>query len=113
MLPENARLAAIFPPVASGLSMTLQKLAPAGRSLQALVDSGTIPDEATELLEACVSTRRNILIGGDGRSLDVLLEAVAGAIPARCGWSRWPRTSAPPRAPAGSSWPATPGSRTS
>jgi pilus assembly protein CpaF len=82
MLPENARLAAIFPPVASGLSMTLQKLAPAGRSLQALVDSETIPDEAKELLEACVSTRRNILIGGDGRSLDVLLEAVASAIPA-------------------------------
>jgi pilus assembly protein CpaF len=81
MLPENARLAAIFPPVASGLSMTLQKLAPAGRSLQALVDSGTIPDEAKELLEACVRTRRNILIGGDGRSLDVLLEAVASAIP--------------------------------
>ncbi len=81
MLPENARLAAIFPPVASELSMTLQKLAPAGRSLQALVDSGTIPHEAKELLEACVSTRRNILIGGDGRSLDVLLEAVAGAIP--------------------------------
>jgi pilus assembly protein CpaF len=81
MLPENARLAAIFPPVASGLSMTLQKLAPAGRSLQALVDNDTIPDEAKELLEACVRTRRNILIGGDGRSLDVLLEAVGGAIP--------------------------------
>ena len=81
MLPENARLAAIFPPVASGLSMTLQRLAPAGRSLQALVDSQTIPEEAKELLEGCVSTRRNILIGGDGRSLDVLLEAVAGAIP--------------------------------
>jgi pilus assembly protein CpaF len=82
MLPENARLAAIFPPVASGLSMTLQKLAPAGRSLQSLVDGGTIPEEAKELLEGCVSTRRNILIGGDGRALDVLLEAVAGAIPA-------------------------------
>ena len=44
MLPENARLAAIFPPVASDLSVTLQKLAPAGRSLEALVDSGAIPD---------------------------------------------------------------------
>jgi pilus assembly protein CpaF len=83
MLPENARLAAIFPPVASDLSLTLQKLAPAGRSLEALADGGALPNEARELLEACVATRRNILIGGDGRALDVLLEAVARAIPPR------------------------------
>ena len=101
MLPENARLAAIFPPVASGLSMTLQKLAPAGRSLQALVDSDTIPDEARELIEACVSTRRNILIGGDGRSLDVLLEAVASAIP---GSMRVVSLASNLSAPEGASW---------
>jgi pilus assembly protein CpaF len=81
MLPENARLAAIFPPVASDLTVTLQRLAPVGRSLGALVDSGALAPEAREMIEACVSTRRNILIGGDGRALEVLLEAVAGAIP--------------------------------
>jgi pilus assembly protein CpaF len=83
LLPENARLAAIFPPVASDLSVTLQKLAPAGRSLQALVDGGAMPEEARELIEACISTRRNILIGGDGRALEQVLEAVAGSIPAQ------------------------------
>ena len=80
MLPENARLSAIFPPVASDLAFTLQRLAPIGRSLGALVDSGALAPEAREMIEACVSTRRNILIGGDGRALEVLLEAVAGAI---------------------------------
>jgi pilus assembly protein CpaF len=81
MLPENARLAAIFPPIASELCATLQKLAPVGRTLPDLSASGVISPEGRELLEACLATRRNLLVGGDGRAARLLLQAVASAIP--------------------------------
>jgi pilus assembly protein CpaF len=81
-LPENARLAAIFPPVAGELSVTLERTAPAGRTLADLVGSAAISEDAQAVLEACVAGRRNILLGGDGRALEALLYAVANAIPA-------------------------------
>jgi pilus assembly protein CpaF len=81
-LPENARLAAIFPPVASAPCATLQRLAPAGRTLADLVDAGVLSKEGRELLEACIGARRNILIASDGRGARTLLQAMAAAIPA-------------------------------
>jgi pilus assembly protein CpaF len=83
LLPENARLAAIFPPVSTELCATVQKLTPSGHTLSDLALSGTLSQDARELLEACVATRRNILLGGDGRSLHALLQATALAIPAK------------------------------
>jgi pilus assembly protein CpaF len=80
-LPENARLAAIFPPVAGELSATIERTAPASRTLSELTNSGAISADTQALLESCVSGRRNILIGGDGRALEALLQAVANAIP--------------------------------
>jgi pilus assembly protein CpaF len=83
LLPENARLAAIFPPVSTELCATVQKLAPSGHTLSDLALSGVLSQDARELLEACVATRRNILLGGDGRALHALLQATAAAIPPR------------------------------
>ena len=83
LLPENARLAAIFPPVAAELCATVQKLAPSGHTLSDLALSGVLSQDARELLEASVGTRRNILLGGDGRALHALLQAIAAAIPPR------------------------------
>ncbi len=83
LLPENARLAAIFPPVATELCATIQKLAPSGHTLSDLALSGVLSQDARELLEACVATRRNILLGGDGRALHALVQATAAAIPPR------------------------------
>src|SRR5213078_1743284 len=83
MLPENARLAAIFPPVANELCATLQRLAPTGRTLEELVSGGVISKEGRELVESCLLTRRNILVAGDGRAAQTLLQAVASAMPAQ------------------------------
>jgi pilus assembly protein CpaF len=83
LLPENARLAAIFPPVSTELCATIQKLAPSGHTLSDLALSGVLSQDARELLEACVATRRNILLGGDGRALHALLQATAAAVPPR------------------------------
>jgi pilus assembly protein CpaF len=80
-LPENARLAAIFPPVAGELSVTIERTAPTSRTLADLASTGALSPETQALLESCVATRRNILIGGDGRALEALLQAVANAIP--------------------------------
>jgi pilus assembly protein CpaF len=81
MLPENARLAAIFPPVASELCATLQKLAPPGRTLIDLVGTGVMSKEGRELIESCLATRRNILVAGDGRASQAVLQAIAAAMP--------------------------------
>ena len=81
MLPENARLAVIFPPVASELCATLQKLAPPGRTLADLVTAGVMSKEGRELIESCLATRRNILVAGDGRASQAVLQAVAAAMP--------------------------------
>jgi pilus assembly protein CpaF len=83
MLPENARLAAIFPPVASEVCATLQKLSPLGTTLTDLASAGALSNEARSLIEACLGGRRNILLGGDGRAAHALLQAVASAIPGR------------------------------
>ena len=83
LLSETTRLTAIFPPVSTDLCATIQKLAPSGHTLSDLALSGVLSQDARELLEACVSTRRNILLGGDGRALHALLQATATAIPPR------------------------------
>jgi pilus assembly protein CpaF len=101
LLPENARLAAIFPPVAAEMSATLQKLAPSGHSLSDLALSGVLSQDARELLEACIGTRRNILLGGDGRALQALLQATATAIPPQLRVVSLAETVSPP---AGSNW---------
>jgi pilus assembly protein CpaF len=81
-LPENARLAAIFPPVAGELSATIERSLPSTQTLAELTSSGAISADTQNLLESCVAGRRNILIGGDGRALEALLQATANAIPA-------------------------------
>jgi pilus assembly protein CpaF len=83
LLPENARLAAIFPPVAGELCATIEKVAPAGRTLTQLNAAGAISREGQEVIEVAVTGRRNILVGGDGRALEALLQAVAAAVPER------------------------------
>jgi Flp pilus assembly CpaF family ATPase len=83
LLPENARLAAIFPPVAGELCATLEKVAPAGRTLTQLASTGALSADLQQLLETAIAGRRNILLGGDGRALEALLQAVASAIPER------------------------------
>ncbi|HEY0706614.1 MAG TPA: FHA domain-containing protein [Polyangia bacterium] len=83
LLPENARLAAIFPPVAADLCATLERVTPTGRTLSQLAIGGGLSAEAEAVINACIAARRNILIGGDGRALDAFLQAIAAAIPER------------------------------
>jgi pilus assembly protein CpaF len=80
-LPENARLAAIFPPIAGELSATIERTLPSSQTLAELTSTGAMSAETQGLLESCVASRRNILIGGDGRALEALLQATANAIP--------------------------------
>ena len=82
LLPQNARLAAIFPPVANELCVTLERVAAPGGTLTELVRNGALPQEAKDLLESSVATRRNILLSGDARALESLLRSVAATISA-------------------------------
>lgn len=83
LLPENGRLAAIFPPLAADLCATIDRVTPSGRTLSQLAIGGSLSSEAETVLASCVAARRNILIGGDGRALDAFLQAIATAIPER------------------------------
>jgi Flp pilus assembly CpaF family ATPase len=83
MLPENARLAAIFPPVAADLCATIERVTPSARTLSQLAIGGGLSAEAEAVINSCIAARRNILLGGDARSLDAFLQAIASAIPER------------------------------
>lgn len=82
-LEDGARLAAIFPPVASETCVALYKGGGATRSLSDLVTEDVISKEMRQVLEGCTTTRRNLLVSGDPRAVDMVLQALASSIHSR------------------------------
>jgi Flp pilus assembly CpaF family ATPase len=83
VLPGEARLTAVFPPVASRLCASIRRSAIATRSLKELTKNNVVSGDMADVLEACVATRRNVLLAGDGAATHTVLEALAQLIPAK------------------------------
>lgn len=77
------RLHAALPPLAhDGTCLSLRVLRPATTTFEALVDSGSIPGAAAEILRAVVSARLSYLVvGGTGAGKTTLLAGMLGLVP--------------------------------
>ena len=83
-LPDGSRVNAIIPPLAvGGSSLTIRKFAKEPLRAHDLVEFGTLTADMTEILNACVNARLNIIIsGGTGTGKTTLLNVLSSFIPA-------------------------------
>jgi pilus assembly protein CpaF len=82
-LPDGTRLHAVLPPVApDGPCLSLRTFRHRAFTLDDLVTSGTLTEEASELLVAVVAARLPYLIsGGTGSGKTTLLNTLLGLVP--------------------------------
>jgi pilus assembly protein CpaF len=82
-LLDGSRVNAIIQPLAiDGPALTIRKFNQRGFDVADLVGFGTLTDELSEFLSACVRGRMNILVsGGTGSGKTTLLNAVSSMIP--------------------------------
>ena len=81
-LADGSRVNAVIAPLAiDGPVLTIRKFAKQRLSVEDLVSFGTLTDEATEFLSACVAGRLNILIsGGTGTGKTTMLNVMSSLI---------------------------------
>jgi pilus assembly protein CpaF len=79
-LPDGSRLVAVFPPVADQVCAAIQRSGGVQKSLSDLVSDGALSREMQQVLEACSGTRRNVLVTGDRRAAELVLQALANTI---------------------------------
>jgi pilus assembly protein CpaF len=82
-LSDGGRLVAVFPPVAEQVCAAIQRPTGAQRGLADLVSDGALSREMQQVLEACSGTRRNVLVTGDRRAAELVLQALASTIASR------------------------------
>jgi pilus assembly protein CpaF len=82
-LPDGARMVAVFPPAAAQVCAALHRSSGQQRTLADLASDGALSREMQQVLEACSSTRRNVIVSGDRRAAEVLLQALASTIERR------------------------------
>jgi pilus assembly protein CpaF len=82
-LPDGSRVNAIIPPLSmQGSVLTIRKFPTQVWKLKSLVKQGTLSEEMAAFLEACVKSKKNIIIsGGTGSGKTSTLNALANAIP--------------------------------
>ena len=82
-LADGSRVNAIVPPLAvDGPMLTIRKFAETAYTTDDLIRFGTLTEEITELLQACVEGKLNILVsGGTGTGKTTLLNVVSSFIP--------------------------------
>jgi pilus assembly protein CpaF len=82
-LPDGSRVNAVIPPVAlDGPSITIRKFLKDKLNTDQLVELGTLTQNMSEFLKACVIARLNIVIsGGTGSGKTTLLNVLSGFIP--------------------------------
>jgi pilus assembly protein CpaF len=82
-LADGSRVNVVIPPLSlSGPCLTIRRFRREGFSLRDLVERGTLPPAAAELLAVCVAARASILVsGGTGSGKTTTLNALSGAIP--------------------------------
>ena len=79
-LPDGMHVAAIFPPVADRLCVAIRRPVAIGKTIDDLVEEKTISPEMRQVLDACVSTRQNILVSGDRAACDSLLRSILWSV---------------------------------
>lgn len=79
-LPDGMRVAVIFPPVADRLCVAIRRPVASGKTIDDLVEEHVISPEMRQVLEACVTTRQNILVAGDRAACDSLLRAILWSV---------------------------------
>jgi pilus assembly protein CpaF len=74
-LPDGSRVAAVIPPCSlAGVTLTIRKFTARCFSIRNLINMGTLNLAVAQRLEACVRTRKNILIsGGTGTGKTTIL----------------------------------------
>ena len=82
-LADGSRLVAVFPPAAAQVCAAIHRSAGAQKSLGDLAAEGALSQEMQQVLEACTSTRRNVIVSGDSRAAELLLQALANTIASR------------------------------
>jgi len=81
-LPDGSRVNAIIPPLAvDGPILSIRKFAKIPIDMDKLVGFGAMPQACSEVLQAVVSGRRNVLIsGGTGSGKTTMLNAMSASI---------------------------------
>lgn len=82
-LPDGSRVNAVIPPLAiKGPTLTIRKFSQQRFDMQQLVAWKSLSAEAAKFLEACVRSKRSLLIsGGTGTGKTTLLNCLSQAIP--------------------------------
>ncbi|MBB1017226.1 CpaF family protein [Dietzia sp. DQ11-71] len=82
-LADGSRVNAVIPPLAvNGSSLTIRKFSKDPFKVHDLVRFGTLTPEMSELLQACVEARLNIIVsGGTGSGKTTLLNVLSSYIP--------------------------------
>ncbi len=83
-LPDGSRVNVIIPPVClCGPTVTIRKFREEGFTMDDLIGLGSLTREMAEFLQACVATRRNILVsGGTATGKTTMLNALSNFIDA-------------------------------
>jgi len=79
-LADGTRITALFPPLCDRLRASIRRPNVGHKTLDELVTDGGLSPEMQQVLEACVSTRQNLLIAGDRASCDLLLGTLAWSL---------------------------------
>lgn len=82
-LPDGSRVNAVIPPITiNGCALTIRKFSKAPKSIDTLINYGTLSENMARFLEAAVRGRMNILIsGGTGSGKTTLLNVLSSFIP--------------------------------
>jgi len=82
-LPDGSRVAAVLPPCSvDGISLTIRKFDTRHFTMDNLIERGSLPRQAADLLRERIARRQNILIsGGTSTGKTTLLGILAAAIP--------------------------------
>lgn len=82
-LPDGSRVNAIIPPLSlTGPCITIRKFSKDPLTIVDLMQFGSLSPEMTQLLEACVKARLNVLVsGGTGSGKTTLLNCLSAFIP--------------------------------
>ncbi len=82
-LPDGSRVNAIIPPLSlNGPVLTIRKFSKRKLTVEDLVQFGSLTQEASEFLGACVRSKKNIVVsGGTGSGKTTLLNVLSNFIP--------------------------------
>ena len=79
-LAAGTRITALFPPLCDRLRASIRRPNLGHKTLEELAADGSLSPEMQQVLEACVSTRQNLLIAGDRPACDLLLGTLAWSL---------------------------------